>query len=325
MSKRTIRWFSGIVLQLALLVVTFWAVSHRQDIIDWWQLGHYQPPAAIVQLANQTTMVGRGRDMFYVSAPEIEGKDTFNQACPNNSEQGLVLGCYKAQRIYLYDVNDPQLNGVKEVTAAHEMLHAAYERLSTEEKQQIDEMLDPIIKNITDERLLGVIKLYNTQEPGELHNEMHSVLGTEYRNLTPQLEQYYKKYFADRAKIVGFAEQYESVFSASKKRIADMDAQLTSLKKQIDDNNRQLESTQAIINQTGQQLSQLRNSDRIAEYNRQVPVYNGQVQQFNSLIASTKALISSYNALVEKRNQEVVGQNNLYHSLDSRYQAVPQN
>jgi hypothetical protein len=308
-----------------LLVATFWLISHRQDIIDWWQLGHYQPSAAISQLADKTTMIGRGRDMFYVSTPEINEKDAFNLACPNNSEQGLVLGCYKAQRIYLYNVTDPQLNGVKEVTAAHEMLHAAYARLSSEEKQQIDDMLDPIIKNITDERLLDVIKLYNTQEPGELHNEMHSVLGTEYRSLTPRLEQYYKKYFTDRSKIVDLAEHYEGVFSVSKKRIANMDAQLTSLKKQIDGNNNQLESSQTTINQAGQLLSQLRNNDRIDEYNRQVPAYNNQVRQFNNLINSTKALIASYNDLVEKRNQEVAGQNGLYHSLDSRYQAVPQN
>ena len=36
---------------------------------------------------------------------------------------------------YIYNVNDERLNGLKEVTAAHEMLHAAYERLPESDKK----------------------------------------------------------------------------------------------------------------------------------------------------------------------------------------------
>ncbi|HWZ65498.1 MAG TPA: hypothetical protein VNX65_01725 [Patescibacteria group bacterium] len=325
MSGRKLLGISVLILQLAIVGASFWAILHKQDVIDWWRLKNYHPTSTAIQLVASTTMVGRGQNMFYVSQPEVDDKIAFNQNCPNNSEQGLVLGCYRSQRIYLYDVNDPQLAGVKEVTAAHEMLHAAYERLSSGDKQRINKMLDPIIKNITDERLLGVIKLYNSQEPGELYNEMHSVLGTEYRTLTPELEQYYSQYFKDRASIVTMAEHYEGIFSASKNRIATMDAQLASLKQQIDNNNKDLANRQILISQATQQLNQLRNSGSIEEYNHQVPVYNDQVRQFNSLITSTKALVVSYNTLVDQRNQEVAGQNNLYHSLDSRYQTVPQN
>lgn len=315
----------GVVFQLALIGLSVWAILHRQDIIDWYRLQNYHPLAEVIQLADHDTMVNRGRDLFYASQPSIDDKQPFNDHCSNNGERSLVLGCYRAQRIFVFNVTDPKLDGVKEVTAAHEMLHAAYERLSSSDKQKVNNMLLPVIKNITDKRLLGLIQLYNKQEPGELYNEMHSVLGTEYRNLTPDLEQYYRQYFSDRSKIVGYSEKYEAVFTESKNRIAAYDTQLAALKQQIQNNNSELEQRLQELNQKSAQLNQLREDGQIQQYNSMVPAYNTQVNQFNALLAQTKNLIDEYNALVDRRNQEAVAQNALYESLNSRYQAIPSN
>lgn len=323
--KRLIIGISGAVFQLSLIGLAVLAVLHRQDIIDWWRLQNFHPQADIIQLADEDTMIGRGRDLFYASRPEIDDRVIFNQECVGTGEKSLVLGCYKAQKIYVYNVADRQLDGVKEVTAAHEMLHAAYERLSSSEKNQVNAMLDPIIKNMTDQRILGLIQLYNAQEPGELYNEMHSVLATEYRDLSPELEQYYKKYFTDRGKIVSFSEHYEAVFSASKARIADMDARLAGLKAKIDLANDQLAAQEQSLSQAASQLNELRAADNIEAYNAGVPPYNAQVRQFNNLVASTRALITEYNSLVDQRNKEAASQNSLYQSLDSRYQPIQQN
>ena len=107
-----------------------WMVINRQAVVDWWRLSQYKPSAAVKQLADNDTMIGRGRDLFYISDPQIQDSAAFNKACKNEGEKTIVLGCYKLQDIYLYNVTDARFNGVKEVTAAHEMLHAAYERLS---------------------------------------------------------------------------------------------------------------------------------------------------------------------------------------------------
>lgn len=323
--KRLIIGITGAVFQLSLIGLAILAVIHRQDIIDWWRLQNYHPQADVIQLADDDTMIGRGRNLFYVSKPEIDDRNQFNQTCVGTGEKSLVLGCYRAQRIYVFNVTDRQLNGVKEVTSAHEMLHAAYERLSTSEKNRVNAMLDPIIKNMTDQRILGLIQLYNAQEPGELYNEMHSVLATEYRNLSPELEQYYKQYFADRGKIVSYSERYEAVFSASKARIADMDAKLTSLKSQIDSANHELAAQDQALNQAATQLNQLRAANNVEAYNAGVPPYNNLVREFNALVASTRALISEYNSLVDQRNKEAAAQNGLYQSLNSRYQPMSQN
>lgn len=323
MEKRVAVNLGNLIVTLLIIAAGIWAVYNRQGILDWWRLQSYKPTEQVVKLADSTSMVGRGRELFYVSEPAIEGRDSFNIHCTNHNEQSIVLGCYRAQQIYLFDVTDERLAGVEEVTAAHEMLHAAYERLSNDEKQRVNAMLDPQIKALADPRLLNLIKLYNKQEPGQLYNEMHSILGTEYRELSAELENYYKQYFSDRLKVVSYSERYEAVFTASQERIAGLDARLDELKKGIEANNAALETRQRELERDSDRLNALRQSNP-EQYNQAVPGYNAQVREFNALVNQTKQLIDEFNALVEQRNKEAAAQNDLYHQLDSRYQSVPQ-
>jgi uncharacterized coiled-coil DUF342 family protein len=228
------------------------------------------------------------------------------------------------QRIFLFDVADPRFDGVKQVTAAHEMLHAAYERLSAADKQHINAMLKPIIDGMKDQRILDLIQLYNKEEPGELYNEMHSILGTEYADLTPQLETYYKQYFQDRSVIVNFAARYQEVFTDSTNKLSEYDDQLNSLKPQIDQDNAALKQMQAELQTESSQLDQYRKSSQVDLYNQLVPAYNAKVSQFNDLIAQTRAMVDQYNALVQERNAQATAQNDLYNSLDSTYQPAQQ-
>lgn len=320
--KRT--WVSLSISLSALALIGFsvyFTLTNRQAILDWYALTQYEAPQDIAQLATHTTMVGRGRDMFYVSKPEINDATRFNQNCTDTGEESLVLGCYFAQRIYLYNVTDPRLSGAKEVTAAHEMLHAAYERLQPQERGRINSLLQTQFDTLNDQRLKDLIDLYRQHEPTELLNEMHSILGTEYRGLSPELEAYYKQYFADRGVVVGFAEKYEAVFTESKVRIADYDEQLGSIKAIIDANYRVLETKRTELHNEAARLDSLRQSDPAA-YNSAVPGYNVQVSEFNSLVAQTQELVAHYNAIVEKRNAEATAQSDLYNNLDSRYEKI---
>lgn len=322
---RKVLWGAvNLVVSIGVILVTLWVVLHRQEVVDWWRLRSYQPSAQIAQLADSTTMTGQGRDLFYASDPQVEDRDTFNSHCRNTGEESIVLGCYVGQRIYLYSVSDARLSGVKEVTAAHEMLHAAYERMGKNEKEQLNAKLKPQIESIKDARLLALIKIYEKQEPGELYNEMHSILGTESKDLSANLEEYYRAYFTDRHKVVAYSENYERVFHESKDRIATYDSQLQTLRAQIDTNNAALSTQQKALAQESARLNDLR-AQNPEQYNTAVPAYNTSVRQFNSMVAETRSLVSQYNTIVTTRNKEAAAQNDLYQSLDSRYQTVQQN
>lgn len=323
MKQRRVAWglING-VLSLVIVAAGWWSIVHRQDIIDWWRLRNYTPSQQIAQIADQTTMTQRSRDMFYVSDPKIEDRDAFNNDCNTATEQGKVLGCYRTQSIYLFNVTDPRLAGVLQVTAAHETLHAIYDRLDVATRNHVNSLVsaqEALLKN--DQHLQDLIALYNKTEPGELDNELHSIFATEYASLTPELEDYYKQYFTNRAQVVSFQKAYNAEFDASKARIESYRKQLDTIKAQIDANTADLAKRNADLNTRNNQLDAMRQSDP-AEYNRQAVQYNELVREYNQIARATQALVDQYNAIVAKVKSEVALQDDLNHSLDSKYQPV---
>ncbi|MDB5176119.1 MAG: hypothetical protein JWM81_977 [Candidatus Saccharibacteria bacterium] len=298
-------------LLLSILILVGWFLvlgvvfTGRQQISDWIALRNYQPPATIAALATQDTMTDKSRNIFYVNKPAITQKSDFNASCPSSSrEQTIVLGCYRSNQagIYLLNVDDARLNGVVQVTAAHEMLHAAYDRLSGSERQRVDAMLMDFYKTVTDQRIRQTIDGYRVSEPNDVVNEMHSIFGTEITDLPPGLEAYYSQYFTNRKQIAQFADQYEQEFSSRKTQVEEDDKQLTGLKKQISDTEANLKQQQTDITTSRQHLESLQASGDIASYNAGVPGYNKQVSDYNAGVQSVQRLVDQYNTLVVARN-----------------------
>lgn len=317
----------GSLVGLALSVIlAFFIYSQRQAIYDYTRLYNYQAPAEVAALAEATTMTDEGRHLFYINHPQLQDKAAFNQSCPNNGgEQTIVLGCYQSPQagIYLFKVTDPQLNGVEEVTAAHEMLHGAYDRLGSKERQRIDKLLQDYFATVQDERLKTIFEAYKKTEPNDIPNEMHSILGTEVASLPAELEVYYQRYFKDRQKVVAYAAQYQGAFTRRKELIAQYDARLQELKQQIEAGQSSLESQSTAISNRRQELNRLLAANDSAAYNAQVDSFNSLVQAYNAALSVAKAQINEYNTLVEKRNAVAIETQNLTEQLNSRFQAQP--
>lgn len=314
---RFIRKYLGTIFALLLLGVALWAWLNRLAIYDWVRLRGYTPPTVIAQLATDTTMKDSARNLFYVQHPAIEDKSTFNEHC-GQGEQTIVLGCYvPKQGIYLFDVTDPRLEGIEQVTAAHEMLHAAYERLAADEKERINRLLTAVYEGLNNPRITKTIDQYRTAG-ADVANELHSILATEVRVLTPELESYYSRYFTSRLAVVGFSEQYEQAFLDIENQVAAYDQQLEGLKKQVEANEIELTAQAAAIEAERDRLDQLLSSGQIAAYNEAVPKFNRQVRTYNALVAQTKDLIDQYNQLLEKRNALALEEQELFKAIDSR-------
>ncbi|HKR81773.1 MAG TPA: hypothetical protein VJR27_02110 [Candidatus Saccharimonadales bacterium] len=311
------------------LVVTGGAVfafSERQQLYDWVRLQNYQPPTQISQLAADDTMTAAAQHLFYINHPNLTAdKAFFNKQC-GNKEQTIVLGCYHGnqQGIYLYEVSDARLNGVEQVTAAHEMLHAAYDRLSTQDRKNIDAMLqDYYAHGLHDKRIQDSIDLYKKIEPNDVVNEMHSVFGTEVADLPAPLENYYKRYFGDRHKIVQYATDYQGTFTSLQNQVATDDAQLAKWKPQIDTLTSEIQQKQRALATQKAQLDAQRASGNIDAYNAGVTPYNAAVNTYNALVESLKNLIAQYNALVDERNAIAIQENQLAQAINSQASPVP--
>lgn len=323
---KALKTFSGTLSILLLIGLSALGLAKAQAIQDWWRLRDYQPPASISALAAATTMTPQATHVFYVNHPQLfEDVNAFRSQC-SQSEKTIVLGCYHPDQegINVYDVKDERLHGVEEVTAAHEMLHAAYDRLSSKERDRIDGLLQAYFKNqLDDQRVISTINSYKETEPNDIVNEMHSIFGTEIAQLPQPLEDYYKRYFADRPAVVRFADSYKGEFTKRIAQINAYDVQLAELKARIEAEESSLEAQASDINAERARMDSLRNSNRIEEYNAAVPGFNAKVEVYNRGVRKLQADIAEYNQMVEARNSIASELRSLDQSIDTRLTTQP--
>ncbi|HJP81035.1 MAG TPA: hypothetical protein VJ841_01405 [Candidatus Saccharimonadales bacterium] len=235
-TKRHHRWGRTAALIVAvfsclLAVIIF---TNRQSIADQLAFWRYSAPQEIATLADRSGMSSRGRFLFYASQPALETATDFNGNCKKTEQATAILGCYVNNRIYIYNVDNPQLDGIREVTAAHEMLHVAYDRMSSGEKQRINALLeDEYAKLRTDAEFADRMSYYARAEPGERDNELHSIIGTEVADIDPELEVHYKAYFTNRASVVSLHKKYAQVFADLSSKSDELTNQLNTLIDQI--------------------------------------------------------------------------------------------
>ncbi|MES2970861.1 MAG: hypothetical protein V4702_00895 [Patescibacteria group bacterium] len=316
---RKITKIAALILLLAAPLVIW---TQRWNIYDFWRLRDYEPPAAIAQLATDTTLNDRARRLFYVYHPELKDKSTFSDSC-NSSERTIVLGCYvSGAGIYLFDVTDQRLNGIVQVTAAHETLHAAYDRLSGSEKQRINKLVDEAFAKVSSQRIRDTVEDYR-KNGADIANELHSIMGTEVRELPPELEDYYKQFFTSRLKVVEYSEKYEKAFTERKQKIEAYDAQLDSIKKQIENLEAELNDRENDIQAERSRLDGLLNVKDFERYNAGVNGFNAQVNAYNGVVGRIRALIDQHNRLVAERNAIAEEEGELVKAIDSRPATIP--
>lgn len=319
--RRGIKFTIGRLIFLAVTVgLLGLAALNWQAIYDEVQYQRYDPTPAIEQLANDTTMKKHARKLFYAQRPALEDQAAFNQHCTHN-EETIVLGCYiRNSGIYIFDVKDERLAGVEQVTAAHEMLHAAYDRLKNGEKTRVNSLLNEAYKDVDNQRIRNTIEEYR-KRGDNVTNELHSILGTEVRDLPFELEAYYQKYFDNRAKVVGYAEAYEKVFDEPQAQLDQLLVQINDLKGQLASEKASIEALEASLKAQEQQMQSQRQQGQIEAYNAQVGGFNAKVATLQQEIAAYNQKVENLNSLIQIYSQLSDTQAELYQSLNS--QAAP--
>lgn len=314
-----------LIFLVSLLVLIGVVGYNRQRVWDWWRLRSYTPPPVVAQLATDDTMTPYARRVFYVNNPQIDDKATFVPSCPSGTEQTVVLGCYHSYQdgIYLLQVSDPRLQGIEQVTAAHETLHAIYDRLSSSKRKQVDGWLTDFYQHgLHNQIILDQINSYKQSEPHDMVNEMHSIFGSEVTTLSPQLETYYQQYFTNRAAVAKQYNNYEAAFTDRQNQIKQYDAQLTALKSQIDAAQADLKTRGAALAAEQAQLNNDRSSGQIVAYNSGVPNFNASANAYNAEVAAQSELIDRYNQLVQTRNAIALESQQLTSEITSQPQPL---
>lgn len=228
-------YVASIVVTLISVAITLILLVNRQHIVDTISVWQYKPTNEISAFVDRTGMSDDGEFLFFASQPSLEGTQTFNDKCARIEKSTAILGCYDGRSIYVYDVPNPKLDGIREVTSAHEMLHAAYLRLSSAERKNVDALVETEYAKLSiDSEFAERMAFYARTEPGERDNELHSIIGTEVAVVSPALEQHYTNYFDDRSKVVALHTQYASIFASLQARGEELSAQLTAIAASIE-------------------------------------------------------------------------------------------
>jgi hypothetical protein len=212
-----------------LVVLSPWDRDRGQWLQDQFVVLTQPSPPEIVAIADATGMSDAGRLIFLASTPEVEQAERFNDDCAVESEG--TLGCFDGTDIYIYEVTDPRLQGTIEVTAAHEMLHAAYQRLSPDERAEVDALVRQAVEALADdEPVFADLQGYaETQWP----DEWHSRLGTGFAGLSPELEAHYARYFDDRSLVLELDEQSTALLDELESQLDALAAEVDALDEEI--------------------------------------------------------------------------------------------
>jgi len=312
-----------------LFIVGLYLIWHnRWWFYDEYRLHDYNPPPAISKIATEDQLTNYAKTLLYVYHPALENSASFNGNCKVTTV-AIVLGCTVIGRgIYLYNIQDSTLNGVEQVTAAYEMLHVAYSRLSGSELKNINQLVMSTYNKLapTDPMLKAQYDSYlKTEGSGALENEMHSTLGTEIANLPPALSNYYKKYFKNRQVIVAYENQYQSVFTTRQNEFNADQVQYTALKSQIDSLNTSLSSEYDNIKNQEATMNSLKAGGDYNQYNADVGPYNDSVNTYNAQIVTDHDLISQFNTLVDQMNSIALSENKLSSEINSLSATSPAN
>ena len=310
-----------------LISGSIFVLLFRQRILDQITVWQFQPTSEITTLTDRLGLNNDGKLIFFASQPQLSSQNYFNEVCSRIENTTSILGCYSDYRIYIYNVVDEKLDGIREVTAAHEMLHAVFQRMNDTEKAELAKLLEAEYKKLENiQEFVDLIDFYARTEPGERTNELHSVIGTSVATISSELESHYSKYFSDRQQVVGFYAKYNGVFQ-------DLNDRAKILMDQLNNLSINIPSRSSQYNLDVQTL----NADIIIFNNRAKSGYYASQWQFNvdrsalearvvgiDLVRdSINADINNYNSILTEYNSIASESKKLFNSMDSTLVEAP--
>lgn len=220
---------------VAVLVVTavllgVYALWQSRFVQDLWRGWRYEETAEVSEIKAELELTEKGERIFLATWPAVEEAEQFNEHCNSHRAEVSLLGCYTGGDMYIYNVKLDSLKDSNKVTAAHELLHAIWERMGTGERERIEKMLDEV-KEENKEWVEAELDLYEDDEKTE---ELYTRVGTKLRDLPEELEGHYSEYFRDRTKIVEFYENYQAPFNELKARNEELKVEVERLGKEIE-------------------------------------------------------------------------------------------
>ncbi len=302
--RKRIMVFSGCSLLFLIIAITIGLnfVLIRDVLIGI----RYQPSGEMAEIRASLDLTDTGMRIFNASFPELLEKTDFNRKCREAENESAILGCYIGDKVYVYNITDSELSGIRELATAHELLHAVYERMGDSEKVALVEPLTRVFEE--NQELLGSeIDSYPVSERQE---ELYVRAGTEIKDLPVDLETHYAGIFKDQDKIVDFYNSYIGVFRKIESRLKELLAEINSLKSEIDAKILEYETGVSGLNAKIKEFNTCAETlncfTSTAEFNRQRAAIVAEQNRLKGVYEEANGLISRHNTLVSEYNENIL-------------------
>ncbi|SFS07831.1 hypothetical protein SAMN04487783_1014 [Agrococcus baldri] len=242
------------------------------------------PDADVVELADRMFLTAEGRATFYAAQPRLADAEEIETACADAVEADaagwFTGGCFvggqhrAADRIFVFRPGDERLAESMVTVAAHELLHAAYARLSLLERATVDGLVAEVAGRVpAEDPVHEQIERSTDGDASTRANEQFAYLGSQVAlesGFPAQLEGVYARLFTDRAALVDTHRRAASVVEDS---IAAADAAIASAAAQESQNARDRAQLDA---------------DR-GGYETALAAYTADVERFNAMPVEERA------------------------------------
>ena len=325
MPKPKKKIFLIIFLVLFLGLGVFFLIN-KTAIIDRFKAIGYNPTPAMLSIKDSLNLTDDGERIFNATHPILASRDDFNESCNSDEddEDGdsddtsiYVFGCYAHDRIYVYNIDDDELAGVRESISAHELLHAVWVRLPGLEKSNLVPILEETYDNIPEMKAE-----IDTYPEDEQIGEIYVRLATQVKQLPEALETHYAKYLKDQDSIVGYFESYVTPFKELTEKNHQLKAELETLEKEINERTSALDTRIEAFEKAVKEFNNCTEtagcfSDDWSFQSRRAELVNEQLvlDTENNLIND---LITTYNKKAEEFNKNIVHRIELWNTMDPK-------
>lgn len=288
---------------LMVLMTLGWGILNSWPVRDFWQSLGYEPSAKVAEVHDALELTDEGRRIFRSARPVLEGSEAFNAHCDSHNLEVALLGCYTGGQIYVYEVTNQELVDANKVTMAHELLHATWLRMNERERQKVTELMGQVDAANTAEWEQEELEAYADKDPEVLIEEKYTRIGTKIRDLPEELERHYARYFQNRAKIVGFYENYQAPFTKLKSETEKLGAEIVEERAAIATDRSAYETKLENLNQAIQKFNRCANT---AGCFTSDAVFQSQKNTLNAEQTNLDAERLSLNSRIDQTNAKLV-------------------
>jgi hypothetical protein len=272
-------------------------------------------------LVDDLQLTDEGRRILMATRPELQDADDFNQNCVNLDTSSSILGCYSNGSIFIYNISRKELSGIRQVTLAHELLHAVWQRMGRSERSALEASLKSVYDSNAE--VHDHLDLYDSSD---MYDELHSTIGSQVSaEVMPEdLRLHYQKYFTNQKVLADFYDGYYSVFRQTDERLKTLEADIATHRETLNtmEQNYTLQNAQ-LTNDINDFNSRARNggfatlTEFYNERERLLARKTEQQEEYQNIMNYTREA----NALINEYNSLVVRKNDLYKSIDSNVTA----